>query len=81
MSTERNSDEGIRSGLMLTVLGWGFAAFVLYVLSVGPVSCIYRSGRAPAFVEALYSPLEALYDEAKPLRNFYDWYLPLWRGE
>jgi hypothetical protein len=69
-------------------MAWGWMAFAVvlplaYVLSIGPVAClcdrIEPSGRTLDVLEALYFPLEWVYEQT-PLQAPLDAYLSWWRG-
>jgi hypothetical protein len=56
-------------------------AFVLYILSTGPVARFYEPPAKPvAFdaVQAFYWPLTQLAEHSVVARRFFDWYLRVW---
>jgi hypothetical protein len=66
-----------RFGLSLPVLL--VLVFVVgYALSPGPVIKVFGVTKSPVDLEKLYAPLIYLYDNVPAVRDFYEWYLPLW---
>ncbi|HSU53042.1 MAG TPA: hypothetical protein VLT36_03165 [Candidatus Dormibacteraeota bacterium] len=75
--TEESAEERGRGGWLRWVIVL-LVALVLYALSIGPVyrmvGSIYR-----ADVNAFYVPVAWLYWHVPVAKQFYDWYLHLWK--
>ena len=77
--TTEKAPSGIRWGIALMIV----AFLVGYPLSVGPI--VFLDSKYPALIdpiepalEVIYAPIGYLYEKSELLRDFYDWYLPLW---
>ncbi len=67
---------------LLQVYCWTLIAFILYVLSIGPVYSSWREavelGKRP-LLQALYMPLAALCSRFESLNTVVEWYIELWQ--
>ena len=54
-----------------------FVAFVVYVLSAGPV-VKFCPNPAPKPVAFLYAPLDFACEQFEFVNSFFEWYLALW---
>jgi len=63
---------------MFRFLLWPVAILALYLLSVGPVAKYYKNRKVPTIVLAVYSPVEALYDQSPVFEAGIEAYLKLW---
>jgi hypothetical protein len=58
---------------------WSIIIFLtIYPLSVGPVAMALRNKAVPKPVELFYKPLEMLYNNSDPAKQFFNWYIDLW---
>ena len=80
IQAEAVESERGRRGRMSWTIGV-FVAFVVYVLSTGPVvRLVKRSGslRAMKVANAAYAPLEFVYHRSAAVKGFFDWYFCAW---
>ena len=84
MKTESDSGDA-KSGLSRAaawVVGTAILLPVFYVLSTGPVLKLVVT--VPALdrnfesILAVYAPLDYVYRQSEPVREFLDWYIHLW---
>ena len=57
-----------------------------YPLSVGPVTLLVEEyqcmpNAAIPLMNAVYAPIIFLHGKSALVRDFYDWYMPLWRDD
>ena len=80
---QAEAGEGGRKGIPGWLI-WLPVALVIYVLSTGPVFKMFEKARSkgddlPKAVMTIYEPLRLVYDNCRPVKWFFDWYLhDLW---
>jgi hypothetical protein len=68
-----------RSAGLGSILMWFGIAFVLYVLSTGPVvRCLDGVPGGERIITTVYFPLIVLADACEPAKDFFRWYARLW---
>ncbi len=75
-TTAQQTEEQRQSSCRPGLLKWlAFFLFVVYPLSVGPVAWLDSKYHFDRKIWFLYVPIGVLYNNCKPVKAFYDWYL------